>query len=117
MPCLRNQIEQLRAENEELRQWQEDARSTDPPRQEIAKELGIPWGASIHDKILPAIRSLKREIERLRADAVRWKMCKQFARYENQQWVIPDWCKAVTFEGNIDTKIVDEVAEAAGGNQ
>ena len=63
MPCLRNQIEQLRAENEELRQWQEDARSTDPPRQEIAKELGIPWGASIHDKILPRIRSLKKQVQ------------------------------------------------------
>lgn len=55
----------LKEENQRLRAWKESAMSVTPPLQEIAKELDVKLGESIHDKILPGIMKLKQQIEYL----------------------------------------------------
>jgi len=55
----------LKAEVAELQAWKESAIANTPPMQDIAKELVLPLGEAIHDKILPGIISLKAKAERL----------------------------------------------------
>tara|TARA_R110000868_G_scaffold360906_1_gene622949 strand:- start:166 stop:459 length:294 start_codon:yes stop_codon:yes gene_type:complete len=62
----KNLCEQLEQEAIELKAWKEAAMSVSPPLQEIARELGLPLGQSIHDRILPAIQRLKAEIDHLK---------------------------------------------------
>ena len=49
----------------ELSSWKESALAIALPYQDIAKELNIGLGESIHDKILPSIIALKAEIDAL----------------------------------------------------
>lgn len=42
-----------------LERWKTDALSVMPPLEDIAKELNVPLGVPIYDKILPGIRELK----------------------------------------------------------
>jgi len=63
---LRTENDQLKARVKELQKWKESALSVTPPMQKIAKALDIPLGASIHDKILPAINLIKAEKKMLR---------------------------------------------------
>lgn len=53
-------------ELEQLRAWKAEAMIIMADLQEIGKELGIKWGHSIHDKILPAIKNMKAEIDRFK---------------------------------------------------
>lgn len=53
----------LLQENAKLKAWKESAMAVHPPMQEIAKELCIPLGESIHDKILPGIQKLEAELD------------------------------------------------------
>ena len=48
----------LERERDALARWKAEALSVDPPWQEIGVALGLPLGASIHDKILPALQAL-----------------------------------------------------------
>jgi hypothetical protein len=57
--------EQLDAEREkvaELECWKKSAIAVMPPIQEIGRELDLKLGESIHDKILPGIQELKRQL-------------------------------------------------------
>lgn len=59
---LKAKLAAAEKERDELAQWKESAMSVSPPLQEIARELGVGLGQSIHDKILPGIRELKRRL-------------------------------------------------------
>lgn len=60
-----DKIEELRLKVKELEVWKKQAIEVMPPYQEIAQELGIKLGESIHDKILPNIKMLKKRISEL----------------------------------------------------
>lgn len=68
-----------------LEAWKAEALSVTPPLQEIGRELGVPLGESIHDKILPGIVALKAENQRLRealgvyADENRWQFAFEYS--------------------------------------
>jgi post-segregation antitoxin (ccd killing protein) len=47
--------EQLIAERDQLKKWKEEAISVMPPMQEIGEEIGVGFGQTIHDKILPEL--------------------------------------------------------------
>lgn len=51
----------VKRELKELRSWKRQAIKVMPPLQEIGEVLGIPLGQSIHDKILPAVKTLKQD--------------------------------------------------------
>lgn len=63
----------LTDQKNKLKAWKESMLSVPPPLQEIARELRLPLGQSIHDRILPAIQKLKAEndglLERIEAYA------------------------------------------------
>ena len=61
-----DELEDVERESSELKAWKESMLSVLPPLQEIARELGLPLGQSIHDRILPAIQRLKAEIDHLK---------------------------------------------------
>lgn len=69
----KNLCEQLEQEGIELKAWKESALATSLPLQEIARELGLPLGLSIHDRILPAIQKLKAQL-----DEANQKLCINF---------------------------------------
>jgi hypothetical protein len=46
-----------------LQAWKESAISVTPDMQAIGNAIGVRLGESIHDKILPAIESLKKQLE------------------------------------------------------
>jgi hypothetical protein len=48
-------VEKLIAERDELKIWKEGAISVMPPIQEIGEEIGVVFGQTIHDKILPEL--------------------------------------------------------------
>ena len=73
---------ELEREVIELKAWKESALSVDPPLQEIARELGLPLGLSIHDRILPAIQRLKAKNDLLEADLKR-----ENDRLERNEWL------------------------------
>jgi len=65
-------VEKLIAERDELKRWKEGAISVMPPIQEIGKEIGVVFGQTIHDKILPELirrRETARRLERERDQA------------------------------------------------
>lgn len=53
------EIEELKKEVQQLRQWKAEAISVTPDMQAIGKALNIQLGASVYDKILPEILRLK----------------------------------------------------------
>jgi outer membrane murein-binding lipoprotein Lpp len=59
-------VRTLNAEVARLRDWKESAMSVMPSFQEIGKELGVPLGGSVSDRILPGIVGLKAENARLK---------------------------------------------------
>lgn len=69
---LESDYRQLERELAEAKAWKESAMRVLPPLQEIAKELNLPLGLSIHDRILPAIQKLRAELAEARKDASRW---------------------------------------------
>ena len=48
-------VEKLIAERDQLKKWKEEAISVMPPMQEIGEEIGVGFGQTIHDKILPEL--------------------------------------------------------------
>jgi len=63
--------EQLIAERDQLKKWKEEAISVMPPMQEIGEEIGVGFGQTIHDKILPELirRREAKDRSRERAEA------------------------------------------------
>lgn len=61
-------IDQQRKQIEELERWKKSALAVMPDFQEIGKLLDIPIGESVHDKIIPAIKSMQEEIENLKSN-------------------------------------------------
>ena len=59
MESLKQQLVACQAREAILQEWKNSAIEVTPLLQEIANELGIPLGESIHDKILPGIRLLQ----------------------------------------------------------
>jgi hypothetical protein len=59
-------VEKLIAERDELKIWKEGAISAMPPMQEIGEEIGVVFGQTIHDKILPELIRRREAIERAR---------------------------------------------------
>jgi chaperonin cofactor prefoldin len=53
----------LERERDELKRWKE-AVSVMPPMQEIGKEIGVVFGQTIHDKILPELIRRRETLER-----------------------------------------------------
>ena len=51
----------LERERDALARWKTEMLSVQPPLQEIGVALGLPLGASINDKILPALQALQAE--------------------------------------------------------
>lgn len=78
LEAVEQQLAASQAREAELRAWKESAIAVTPPLQEIARELDMPWGVSIHDKILPGVKLLKlqlnvlRECVKLYADQQMW---------------------------------------------
>jgi uncharacterized protein YacL (UPF0231 family) len=58
----------LERERDELRRWKTEALTVMPPYQEIGQEIGVTFGDSIHDKILPELIRRREEIEILRRE-------------------------------------------------
>jgi hypothetical protein len=55
----------LRAEVARLQAWKESMIAVTPDWQEIGKELGVRLGDSIHDKVLPGIKSLQEQVAQM----------------------------------------------------
>lgn len=62
---IRQQLATEQEKAEQLEAWKQSALSVRLPMQEIGKELGLTLGDSIHDKILPAIKTIKPLVEAL----------------------------------------------------
>jgi hypothetical protein len=56
----------LERERDQLKIWKEGAISVMPPIQEIGEEIGVVFGQTIHDKILPELIRRREAIERAR---------------------------------------------------
>jgi hypothetical protein len=56
----------LERERDQLKIWKEGAISVMPPIQEIGEEIGVVFGQTIHDKILPELIRRREELERAR---------------------------------------------------
>ena len=56
----------LERERDELKIWKEGAISAMPPMQEIGEEIGVVFGQTIRDKILPELIRRREELERAR---------------------------------------------------
>lgn len=75
----------LERERNELRRWKAEALSVMPPLQEIGQEIGVPFGQSIHDKILPELVRRREEIEGLRSKLAQTEVdYKEIASHHNQ---------------------------------
>lgn len=59
-----SQTAALREENERLSDWKESAIACTPDMQKIGHLLGLRWGQSVHDKIVPGIEALKERAEK-----------------------------------------------------
>jgi hypothetical protein len=57
---MKTELEKLRRELRTLRKWKSEAMEIMAPIQDIGKEIGVPMGQSIHDKILPWIIAAKK---------------------------------------------------------
>lgn len=64
----------LKKQIEELEGWKKSALAIIPDLQEIGKLLNLPLGESVHDKIIPAIKSMQQRIQYLELDLVDEKM-------------------------------------------
>lgn len=68
-----DRIAELEKEVEELREWKRQATEVMPDFQAIGKEMGIPLGKSISDKILPWITAKNMDSYSLRQEVIRLK--------------------------------------------
>ena len=61
-------VKALTAEITALSEWKESAIAVMPPMQEIGREIGVKWGDSVHDKILPWIPLKMKRVDELNSE-------------------------------------------------
>jgi len=71
LAAMQSYRQPLEQEVEQFKAWKESAMTVmnNIDLQECAKVIGLPWGADISTSILPALKSMKAEVERLKQQA------------------------------------------------
>jgi hypothetical protein len=113
---------ELTAQVTELQSWKDSAIRAMPPYQEIGAELQLPWGASVHDKILPTIQGLKTQVRELTEALDQAKLTFFFVRnLSHDAWRDPPnleaICKRIEDYAKMEYDLIEAVLARIKGGQ